>query len=234
MRTVFPFRSLMLWATLGGLLGGASGATFAQRGARAQAPARPRSAPMVRRTLPPAPRGSGRQQAGAPIERRAPVAGPMAGPNPAANPKGHLGEWMNQHGNLAPGQQQQALEREPGFRQLPPDQQQRMRERLTQLNAMSPQQRQRTLERTEMMERLSPDQRVQVRGAMQQLGSLPPDQRQSVARSFRELRELPPEQRAAAMNSDRYRNLNETQRATLNNLIRVEPMLPPPEPVGPR
>jgi len=74
---------------------------------------------------------------------------------------------------------------------------------------------------------LSPDQRVQVRGAMQQLGSLPPDQRQVVAKSFRELRGLPPEQRFAAMNSARYGYLNPAQRATLNNLIRVEPMLPP-------
>jgi len=41
---------------------------------------------------------------------------------------------------------------------------------------------------------------------------------------------LPPAQRWAAMNSARYSYLNQPQRATLNNLIRVEPMLPPPEP----
>ena len=109
-----------------------------------------------------------------------------------------------------------------------------MQQRLTQLNAMSPEQRQRLLARNEAMERLSPDQRSQVRGAMSQLGSLPPDQRQMVARSFREIRQLPPNQRFAAMNSARYGYLNPTQRATLNNLIRVEPMLPPPEPPMPR
>jgi hypothetical protein len=64
---------------------------------------------------------------------------------------------------------------------------------------------------------------------MQQLGALPQDQRREVARSFRELRQLPPDQRAAAMNSSRYSNLNENQRATLNGLMRVEPMLPAPE-----
>ncbi len=186
-------------------------------------------------------RGQVRQQAPAPIERRppgpmSPGRGAMAGPNPAGvqDPKGHLGQWMAQHSNLAPAQQQQALEREPGFRQLPPQQQQHMRERLAQLNAMSPRERQRTIDRTEAMERLSPDQRSQVRGAMSQLGSLPPDQRQMVARSFRELRQLPPEQRFAAMNTARYGYLNPVQRETLTNLIRVAPMLPPPEPPQPR
>jgi hypothetical protein len=109
-----------------------------------------------------------------------------------------------------------------------------MRERLAQLNAMSPQERQRILAHTEVMERLSPEQRSQVRGAMQQLGSLPPGQRQEVARSFRQLRSLPPDQRMAAMNSDRCRSLNDAQRTTLSNLLRVEPMLPPPEPRQPR
>ncbi len=145
-------------------------------------------------------------------------------------PRGeHLAEWMNQHNNLTATEQQQALEREPGFHELPPQTQQRMRDRLSQLNAMSPEQRQRVLERNEHMELLTPEQRGQVRGAMQQLGALPQDQRREVARSFRELRQLPPDQRAAAMNSSRYSSLNESQRATLNNLMRVEPMLPAPE-----
>jgi hypothetical protein len=55
-----------------------------------------------------------------------------------------------------------------------------------------------------------------------------------VARSFRELREVPAGQRAEALNSGRYGNLNPTQRATLNNLMRIEPMLPPPDPQQPR
>ena len=136
----------------------------------------------------------------------------------------HLAEWMNQHSNLSPAQQQQALGNEPGFRELPPETQQRMRDRLSQLNAMSPQQRDRTTRNIENIERLAPDQRVQVRGAMEQLGSLPPDQRREVARSFRELRELPPGQRWSAMNSPRYAGqMNDAQRATLGNLLRVEP-----------
>jgi len=234
MRKFTSFRSLVLQgATLAGLLACASLGAFGQHGGQRGGGARP--APVIRRAPAAGLRGSAVQQRPAPIERRAPGAAPvvrgapggaMVGANPVAKGE-HLGDWMSRHSNLSPAQQQQALERSPDFRQLPPDQQQRERNQLARLNAMPQDQRQRTLERTEMMERLSPDQRVQVRGAMQQLGALPPDQRQMVARSFRELRGLPPEERVAAMNSARYGYLNPAQRATLNNLIRVEPMLPP-------
>jgi hypothetical protein len=174
-----------------------------------------------------------------PQVRRAPAPLPPNGMQRRPNngpgnrgPKGeHIAEWMNQHGNLTPEQQQHALANEPGFRELPAQTQQRMHDRLAQLNAMNPQQRQRVIDHTEHMEQLSPEQRGQVRGAMQQLGSLPPDQRRVVARNFRELRDLPPEQRGAAMSRI---PLNDAQRSTLGNLMRVEPMLPPPEPMQPR
>ena len=181
------------------------------------------------------PAPAARQQAPAPIERRPPSPRP-AGANGEAHhgPRGeHLAEWMNQHSSLTPQQQQQALEREPGFRELPQPTQQRMRERLAQLDAMTPEQRQRLLARNEAMERLSPDQRAEVRGAMSQLGDLPQDQRHTVARTFRALRDLPPEQRIQAFSSGRYGQLNDNQRTVLFNLLRVEPMLPPPAPATP-
>jgi hypothetical protein len=141
----------------------------------------------------------------------------------------HLAEWMSQHRNLTPDQQRQALDREPGFNQLPQATQQRMHDRLTQLNAMNPDRRERILNYNERMEHLSVDQRTQVRGSLQQLGSLPQDQRRQVAQSFRDLRSLPPEQRAAALNSPQYQYMNPAQRSALNNLLRVEPLLPPSE-----
>jgi hypothetical protein len=182
------------------------------------------------------------QHEAAPVERRAPGGQPAQGQqqsqlapivrrNPQAQAQGEKGEhlqaWMNQHRNLTPEQQQQALDHEPGFRQLPQATQQRMHNRLAQLNAMNPQTRERTQNHIEWMEHLSPDQRTQVRGSMEQLGALPPEQRRQVAQSFRDLRALPPDQRGAAMNSPQYQNMNPAQRAALNNLLRVEPLLPP-------
>ena len=147
----------------------------------------------------------------------------------APKPNGeHLAEWMNRHSNLNPQQQQQALESEPGFHDLPPQTQQRMRDRLTQLNSMSPEQRQRLLERNEAMEHLNPDQRAQVRGAMKQLADLPEDQRRYVARTFRGLRELSPAQRENVLSSERFDHLTPEQRSALTSLMKVEPLLPPP------
>lgn len=180
------------------------------------------------------------QQAPAPIERRSPSPkSPYASPNGPERPgvRGeHLAQWMNQHSNLSPQQQQQALQQERGFQSLPSSTQQRYLERLAQLNAMNPQRRQRVLARTEAMERLDPGQRAEVRGAMSQLGGLPQDERHAVAQTFRSLRELPPEQRMPAYQSGRYGPpLNSAQQAALFNLLRVEPLMgsmlmPPPRP----
>ncbi|MGA7158418.1 MAG: DUF3106 domain-containing protein [Acidobacteriaceae bacterium] len=232
MRNAKTFRGPVIRVLVLGLLAGMSGMLCAQREGQGGF----RSAPRYSRMYASQNRGFGGQQARpAPIVRRPPP-GAMVRPGGAAHqlvgPNGrrggeHLAEWMNQHSGMSLGQQQQALDREPGFRELPPQTQQHMHERLAQLNAMSPEQRQRTLEHTEAMERLNPVQRSEVRGALQQLGSLPMDQRRQVVRCFRQLRMLPPEQRMGAMASPQYGWLNYEQRTTLTNLIQIAPMLPP-------
>ncbi len=148
-----------------------------------------------------------------------------AGPN--ATRGEHLQQWMQQHGNLNTQQQQQALQRESGFRQLPQDTQQRMLNRLGRLNNMTPDQRARVLERSEQIGRLNPQQRSQVRNAMGQLGALPQDRRAMVSRSFRELRSLPPQQQNQILNSPEYhQQFSDEERGTLGNLLSVSPMLP--------
>jgi hypothetical protein len=145
----------------------------------------------------------------------------------------HLEQWMNQHSNMPLNQQQRALEKEPGFRQLPPQTQQHLRERLNQLNNMSPEQRRRLIEHNEAIERLTPPQRQQFRGAMQQLGSLPMDRRRMVARAFRDLREMPPAERQSVLNSDRFQGqFSPQERGTLNQLLNISPYLPDPHANG--
>lgn len=177
-------------------------------------------APVVR-AAPPAQSGGPNSSRLAPIERK-------NHPNAPKNMGEHLPEWMGQHSNLTPQQQQQALEKEPGFHDLPAQTQQRMRDQLSRLNAMPPAQRERVLERNEAIEKMTPDQRVQFRSAMKQLADLPPEQRRYVARTFRGLRELTPQQRANVLASDRFDHLTPEQRSTLNNLMKVEPFMPPP------
>jgi hypothetical protein len=183
-------------------------------------------------------------------EQQATAAAPLqnnaAAPHPGSTPVGHrtntiptsntiaaknehLLQWIDRHSNLTPEQQLQAFGQEhPGFRSLPPEKQQQLRARLAELNAMPPAKRKHLLEWNETMARLNPAQRSQVNNAMKQLAALPQDQHLYVARTFRGLRELPPEQRKAVLSSDRFDHLNNAERATLNSLMAVESLLPPP------
>jgi hypothetical protein len=170
----------------------------------------------------------GRRQP-APIIRSAPQSSQQphqGGINPKQTGQ-HLSDWMSAHSNLTPQQQQEALEKEPGFRDLPPKTQQNLRDQLSRLNELPPQKRQHRIETNEWMEHLTVEQRSQVRSATQQLASLPPDERRYVARTFRGLRQIAPGQREKVLNSDRFSHLTPAQRSTLDNLMKVEPLIPP-------
>jgi hypothetical protein len=135
--------------------------------------------------------------------------------------------WLDKHSNLTPTQQQQALEKEPGFHELPAQTQQRMRDRLAQLDNMSPEKRSQLLARTEAMEHMTPEQRGQVRGAMQQLSALPAASRHAVSRAFRNLRDMTPAQRDSYLNSPDIRSqFTDQERGALASLLAVEPYLP--------
>jgi hypothetical protein len=140
----------------------------------------------------------------------------------------HLAQWMERHNNLSLPDQLRALENEPGFHDYPAQTQQRMRDQLVKLNSMTPEQRSKILGRTEAIEQMSPPQRQQFRSAMQEYSALPPDRRRLVARAFKDLREMPQPQRQSIINNDpRFRSqFSDGERATLSNLLAVEPYMP--------
>ncbi len=179
-------------------------------GAWARGPGQNRTSPAPHVASPPAARNA--------------TPGPRPGP-----PRGaHLGQWMQQHGNLSTQDQQRALRNEPGFNQLPPQTQQRMMDRLSRLNSMPEPQREHVIARGEELEKMSPQQRGDVRSAMGQLSALPQDRRRAVAKSFRDLRGLPVAERNALLNSPQYREqFSDEERGTLGNLLAVSPLLPP-------
>ena len=153
------------------------------------------------------------------------------GPHPRLeNQQGHLGAWLQRHGNLPPQQQERALQSEPGFNRLPPETQQKLMNRLQQLNRMPPNQRQRTIDHIEALERLSPQMRQQVRGSFQDFHALPEDRQRLVRKAFRDLREYPPEQRQAMMNSGQFQaQFTPHERSILGNILAVEPYHPTPK-----
>jgi hypothetical protein len=107
----------------------------------------------------------------------------------------HLQEWMNQHQNLSPQQQENLLRHEPGFNRLSPDQQQRVLNRFRSLEARPPEQQQRMLGRNEMFERLTPGQKADVRTSAEAMRSMPANRQALVRRAFNDLRQIPPDQR---------------------------------------
>lgn len=143
------------------------------------------------------------------------------------NQEPHLKQWIENHRNLSPTEQQRQLENEPGFRELPPQTQQRYRDELNRLNNMPPQQRDRMLERNEQLERLSPAQRQEWRGAVQQLNGLPGDRKRLVARSILDLRIMPPGQREQVIDSPAFAaQFSDSERSTIRTLLTAEPYPP--------
>jgi hypothetical protein len=192
------------------------------------APARPQVAPR-----PPAgngsPNGNGavRPNQGGPAQIRPGAGGNVVmmrpGMNGGARP-GHLGEWMYNHRNLSPQQQEEELRREPGFNRLSPEMQQRVLNRLRTLDARPPQQQQRVYGRVEMFERLSPEQKADVRASSQSLAGMAPDRQRMVRQAFVDLRQIPPEQRGQILNSARFSNtFTPDERHVLGSLLSIEP-----------
>jgi hypothetical protein len=139
----------------------------------------------------------------------------------------HLPEWWNNHRNLTPEQQADALRREPGFQNLSPEQQQRLINRLHTLDNQTPEQRQRMMARNEAFERLSPERKQEVRGATQALRQMSPQRERVVRHAFQQLRNMPPGQREQLLNSRVYGGqFTPQERTVLSNLLSVEPYQP--------
>lgn len=146
---------------------------------------------------------------------------------PAQQPAGHLPDWMAQHRNLAPGDQERLLRQEPGFNRLSAGTQQREIDELHRLNSMPEAERQRRMARNEALERMSPEQRLQVNQAGRRMAALPADRQVMVRRAFQDLRGVPVDQRETILNSARYNaTFSPDERGILSNLLKAEPYEP--------
>ena len=142
-----------------------------------------------------------------------------------------LGDWLRDHKNLPPDQQEKALENDPNFKHLPPDRQAQLKERLRKFNSLPPGQRDRALQRMEYWDKLNPDQRNKVRDANQQLQGLPVERRVMVHKALRHLRQMSPDERKQEFQSEKFRSTFSDQEQTiLKNLAEINP---PPEAENP-
>jgi hypothetical protein len=182
------------------------------------------------------PAGAQRSPAGTPGLRPAAQFNPQKNPNrPNLNkgvrqPGPRLGDWLREHQNLAPDQQEKLLQSDPGFKRLPAERQAKMLENLRKFNSLPPQQQQRILNRMDFMESLTPQQREQIRQSQQTLQGLPQDRQIMIHKALRHLRQMDPQQRQEVLNSDRFKSMfSDQERGILGQLAAINP----PEGEGP-
>ena len=138
--------------------------------------------------------------------------------NPGIGP--HIEQWMENHKNLSPNDQERALQTLPGFRELPAQTQQRYRQQLRALNNMNPEQRSRILNGVEGLERLSPQQQQQWDHAVQQMHALPPPRRALMITAIRDLRGMPPDQRQQVIDSPAFgAQFSPEERQTIRTIL---------------
>jgi hypothetical protein len=149
---------------------------------------------------------------------------PPKNPRAGAHPGRKMGDWLREHQNLTPDQQEKLLESDPNFKKLPPERQAELRERLRKFNSLPPEQRERALNRMEFMSSLTPEQRQQIRQAQQTLQSLPQDRQVMVHKALRHLRQMTPEERQRVMNEDRFKSMfSEQERGIIGQLSAINP-----------
>jgi hypothetical protein len=142
-------------------------------------------------------------------------------------PNGRMGDWLRNHQNLPPDQQEKLLENDPNFKKLPPDRQAQLKERLRKFNNLSPEQRERALSRMQFMASLTPEQRKEIRDANQKLEALPPERRVMVHAALRHLREMDPQERQQALQSDRFRStFSPEEQGIVKQLVSITPAKP--------
>lgn len=160
-----------------------------------------------------------------------PIAGqrPAGGNNPpraqqgnrngGQKPGGKLGDWLKDHKNLTPDQQEKALDNDPNFKRLPPDRQAQLKDQLRKFNNLTPEQRERAFQRMQVWENLTQEQRKQVRDANQQLQGLPAERRVMVHRALRHLVQMSPEERQQEFQSDKFKSMfSDQEQGILKNL----------------
>lgn len=152
---------------------------------------------------------------------------PTFGPPPSTTvqsddrPRKHrFGAWFQDHRNLSPEQQQQALERDPKFQELPADRQARLRDRLRWLNSLPKEQRERVISRMGHWEDMSPEQRERWKQFQDRLSGMTSERQQAIRQTFRSLRWMSPEDRQRTFESDHFKqDFSDDEKGLLNSML---------------
>src|SRR5260370_11863980 len=99
-----------------------------------------------------------------------------------------VGEWLHQHKDLSPVEQQKALNHDPQFQKLSPEQKQQLQNRLTEFSKLPPEQKERVIHRMKEFDSLTPQQHQQPRNLQGRLPAIPANRRKLMHLPLRTLR----------------------------------------------
>jgi hypothetical protein len=119
----------------------------------------------------------------------------------------HAGDWLRKYQGLPPGEQERALQNDPGFRRMSPAQQQRLRPWLHYFASLPPREQQRIVGNMDRWAHLTPEQKQQAREVYGRMQHLPPNRRPLVRTAIRDLSGMPPERREEVINSNRFKRM---------------------------
>jgi hypothetical protein len=165
---------------------------------------------------------------------------PMQGRQAAqAHPgQAHAGDWLRRYKGLPPGEQDRALQNDPGFRRMTPEQQQRLRQQLHYFASLPPGEQQRIVNNMDRWAHLTPEQKQQAREVFGRMQQLPPGRRGMVRGAIRDLSVMPAEQREGVIDSNRFKKtFTPEERDIMRGAVRL-PLAPqengrPEEPPAP-
>ncbi|HTD23254.1 MAG TPA: DUF3106 domain-containing protein [Terriglobales bacterium] len=137
-----------------------------------------------------------------------------------ANPR--VGEWLHQHKDLSPVEQQKALNHDSQFQKLSPEQKQQLQNRLTEFNKLPPEQKERVIQRMKEFDSLTPQQQQQARNLQGRLRDIPENRRKMMQLALRNLRQMDPQQREQVLNSERFKSMfNDNERSIMGGLAEL-------------
>jgi Protein of unknown function (DUF3106) len=119
----------------------------------------------------------------------------------------HAGDWLRRYKGLPPGEQDRALQNDPGYRRMSPEQQKRLRQQLHYFASLPPREQQRVVDNMDRWAHLTPEQKQQARDVYGRMQQLPPNRRPMVRTAIRNLSAMPPERREEVINSNRYKKM---------------------------
>ncbi len=129
-------------------------------------------------------------------------------------------KWVERVRDMSPEQQQQFLENNAQFKQLPPGRQQQILQNLDKWNRLTPEQKQEAIDRERLLEQLTPEQREYVRGTLlPKWQALPQPRRQAINQHLAMLRNMSPSTQQAALNDPKFtQGLSPDEQSMLRDL----------------